>query len=102
MGERAWDPDPLQPGDRVRLRLSGECPDCPEEMAPLVEGAPATVTACPYGHGAVLRPPDGECYRHVHAPGHVYSVRLDQPVRTPENGWMLGGCLARAELERLV
>jgi hypothetical protein len=84
----AWDPDPLLEGDRVRVRLSGEC------RAP-------TILHCPDLHGA-----RGDIEAVLPEIDHRYLVRCERGfpamladgTRRPVFVWFL----ARTELERLV
>ena len=78
--DQAWDPDPLQIGDRVRVRLSGECP-----VAHRLSDQPSV-------HGAT-----GRVYSaYVRSDSHPYTVRLN-PQRFGHALW----AFARIVLERV-
>ncbi len=87
-----WDPHPLQVGDRVRVRLGGEC-----ELHP--------ADPCHFhgqtGYVLALVPdwmPSVEQAAHVR--GHIYHVRLDHPF-VCERETLVGSMHSRAELERI-
>jgi hypothetical protein len=89
--DHPYDPDPLTPGTRVRVRPGGECWAWPQHCAPLAHwtGVVGTLSALPElrGHAywvAALAPPG-----------------LDGADSAPAGAESAGGWFARAELERL-
>lgn len=83
---RFWEPGAaLHVGDRVRVRLSGECPDCSDYEH--LNGVTGEVVECPF--------PDTE-----HNPGHMVPVRFTFP-QAGRQFRIQGSCFARIELVRL-
>ena len=94
-----WQPWTPQVGDRVRVRLSGECrrendPNSPLSGAGVLEGH----TLLRHGMtGTVDRLcRHSDCVRY----GHVYTVILDEPIRLGDDEYR-ADCFAAAELEPL-
>lgn len=85
---RPYWPGTFKVGDRVRVRLSGECPFMRGEgeivHAPEEDGVTGTVdrVTCPF------------------TPGHPIDVIFDTSYRLNGQTWV-GGCFAAAELEPL-
>ena len=97
--ELFWQPWRPQFGQRVRLRLSGECervwPCCNAEdkvvgHPEVVGGATGTVTFCPAHINCASKYPD-----------HPYLVRLDQTVMCPHGQAIVAAHFAALELDPL-
>lgn len=93
--QRAWDPDPLRIGDRVRVRLSGECRAWIHDgSSPRVNGALAIVREIWHGQED-----------EADLPGHTYRVgfleRIPNPLPGHPTARIVSSTFARAELERL-
>lgn len=87
-----YDPDPLEKGTRVRIRLSGECRGWDAADGRLVPHyAPLDGRDGVVLHRGVVRSGWSD-----DAPSHQYSVRVGQGPHPYGWGWF-----ARAELERL-
>lgn len=100
LGDRYWNPDPLQPGERVRVVPSPECPRCARNVVPLFFGAPGVlIDECPFGDGLPRRGP-AAVWRHLHFAGHDHTILLDEPVDSPIFGRLSHVCVARMDLER--
>lgn len=92
-----WDP---KIGDRVRVRLNGEC------QVPLWRWSPLGVQSMNETHdhrehgqiGTVNQHPDWA--RQAVLLGHPYAVWFDQPIRI-NTGLLVGACYAACELEPL-
>jgi hypothetical protein len=83
---RAYDPDPLPVGTRVRVRLSPECPvHWPRYR--MLDGAIGRVVPDVAGHTDARR--------------HALMVAFDADVPDPPGVSICCAALARAELERL-
>jgi hypothetical protein len=97
-----YDPDPLAPGTRVRVRPGGECAVWPHHCAPLAHwtGVVSRLSALPElrGHAywvAALAPPG------LDAAGTAADGAESAPPTGLRPAPSAGGWFARAELERL-
>lgn len=88
--DTAYDPDPLQEGDRVRVRLSGECPAHSDPALAFLDGAPGRVAADPGGFTGERHPLFVEFTPRI--------LVEDDPAGF---GSYFGAALCRSEVERL-